>query len=159
MEARMRPLHTDERFGVAIALLVALWVGFYFATPAALWFTVRNLDVHDAARWQDVTVDLDRTIHRDFTGEWLAKVRRKEPQGWVTYATTPRTRLRYQDDSQLPIPITLEWLLWTEPRAYELPCGTYDLTITWTVNAASMMFKRDLERSSEFKIWGDECIE
>jgi hypothetical protein len=156
----MKPLHTDERFGVIIAIIVAVWVGFYFATPASHWLTIQKMDVQSAARWQDVTIDFKRTIHNTFTGQWVAKVRRKEPQGWVTYATTPVSTLIYQDDSQLPVPVTLEWMIWTEPRAYELPCGIYELAVTWTVHPNSWIFRRETTRFSRFIIWGeDECTE
>lgn len=154
----MRPLHTDERFGVLLSIAVAIWVAFYFATPASHWFTVRTFEIRDARVWQDVTLDYDRTIHREFKGQWVGKVRRLEPQGWVTYATTPVSTLVYQEDSKLPIPISLEWMLWTEPKAYQLPCGDYEASITWVVNSNSILLRRDITRSARFRIGGPECL-
>ena len=148
----MKPLYKDERLGVVLSILVAIWVAFYFATPASLWFTVRTFDIKDAMTWQQVTIDFDRTIHRTFPGQWVGKVRKREPHGWVTYATTPVSTLVYQDDSKLPVPVTLEWMLWTEPRAYQLPCGEYEVSITWTINPASPLFRRDITRSDKFRI-------
>lgn len=154
----MKPLHRDEKIGVILCLVVALWVITRFAIPGSIWFSVNSIKVNDAATWQEVTVDLDRDIKRDFLGEWSAKIRRKEPQGWVTVATTPVSQLTYQVDSKLPEPVTLEWLLWTEPKAYQLPCGVYDGTVQWVINSDSLVLRRSVIRNIAFTIWGNgEC--
>lgn len=154
----MKPLTRDERFGVVTFLVVVLAVLFRMATPASLWFSVYKLEVSDARCWQDLTVDLDRVIHRDFQGSWVGKVRRKAAQGFVTHATTPLSELPYQTDSKLPEPVTLEWLLWTEPRAYQLPPGEYDGVVTWAVWPHSLIWRREITRNFHFIIWGgDEC--
>jgi len=151
----LRNLHRDEILMILFLLAASVWAGLQFAVPASRWFSVQSFAIHDAARWQDVTLDYRREIRRPFVGEWTATVRRQSPNGWEVVAATPVTRHPYKTDSTLPEPVTLEWVLWTEPRAYALPCGRYEVTIVWVIKPESRVFRREVSRTATFTIWGD----
>ena len=148
-------LRWDERLGVMLFSVVAIAVLGAIATPASRWFEVGQVDVHNAQTWQEATVELPREINREFWGAWAGKIRQRINGEWVTICTTPLSYLTYQTDSQLPVPVTLDWLLWTEPQCYELGTGEYEITIVWNINIGSLLFERQAVRTDEFIIWGD----
>lgn len=151
----MRPLSTDERVGVAAALIVFLWAATRFLVPVSHWYDVHTFEVRDAGRWQDVTVNLSRSIYRDFRGEWQVSILRHEGEKWVSYAASDPQVQDYSADASLPDPVTLEWFVWTEPRAYMLPCGNYRIIARWTVNYGSWLWERTVRRTSDFTIFGE----
>jgi hypothetical protein len=150
----MSGLHIDEKIGVPFALIVSLMVAFLFMTPASFWLHVNRMDIQDAATWQDVTVDYDRTIRRDFTGEWRAMIRRQVEGGYEVVCASEWQPNDYQTDAVLPEPVTLEWLLWTAPYCYRLPPGAYEATVTWRINPGSWLFERETRRTDGFLIYG-----
>jgi hypothetical protein len=154
MEAVMSGLHVDEKFGVPLVALIAAIVAFLFITPASFWFRVDRMDIRDAARWQDVTVDYQRTIRRNFDGAWRAMIRREVDGGWEVICATDWQPNDYQTDAALPEPVTLEWMVWTEPDCYRLAPGAYEATVTWTLNPGSWLFERQVKRSDRFMVYG-----
>ena len=151
----MKALRLDERIGVVLFSAVAIAVMVAIATPASRWFEVGAVDVKNAETWDYVEVDFPREIKREFWGSWAGKIRQRINDEWVTVCTTPLSFLTYQTDSELPVPATLKWLLWTEPECYKLGAGEYEATIVWNINAGSLMFERRVTRTDEFIIWGD----
>lgn len=150
----MADLHVDERIGVPIVLAIAAVVMFIFLTPVTMWFSVNRMDIRDAATWEQVTVDYSRDIHRPFYGEWRVMVREVTEAGTEVICSTDWHPNDYKTDSVLPEPVSLEWLMWTEPACYRLPPGDYEATITWSVNQDSWLFNREVSRTDTFQIYG-----
>ena len=150
----MSGLHLDEKLGVPLFVGVAVFVAFLFLTPASFWFKVDRLDVQDAATWQDITIDYARTINRDFEGQWRATVRQETAEGWQLVCSTQWQPQDYQTDAVLPDPVTLQWLVWTEPDCYQLGQGRYEVRVTWDINPGSWIFGRKVTRTDTFMIFG-----
>jgi len=152
----MSDLRADEQIGVTLVILIMAAVAFLFMTPATFWLRVDRFDVQDASRWQDITVDLDRTISRDFTGAWRADVREVTNEGTVIVCGSPWQANEYRADAALPVPVTLEWLIYTDPRCYQLTHpGRYEVTIYWIINPGNLILRRELSRSDRFVIFGE----
>jgi hypothetical protein len=151
---QMSGLHVDEKIGVPLMTLMAAVVAFLFLTPAGFWFRVDRMDVLDAATAGQITIDYDRTIRRDFHGEWRATIRRQRDNGWEVVCSTDWTPNDYQIDAVLPEPVTLEWFLWTDPQCYQLGPGAYEASVTWVVNPGSWVFERKVRRTDGFLVYG-----
>lgn len=150
----MADLHLDERIGVPIVLSISAIVLFLFLTPVTTWFSVDRLDIKDAATWQEVTIDYGRTIHRDFYGEWRVTILEQTETGNQVVCSTNWNPNDYKTDNTLPEPVTLEWLIYTNPECYAIPPGKYEATVTWSVNHGSLLFQRELVRTDTFQIYG-----
>lgn len=150
----MSGLHVDEKIGVPLVLFIAAVVAFLFLTPAGFWFRVDRLDIRDAAHATDVTVDYERTIRRDFEGAWRATIRREVQNGWEVICSTAWQPQDYQIDAVLPEPVSLQWLVWTDPNCYQLGPGAYEANVTWVINPGSWFFERQVKRSDRFMIYG-----
>lgn len=150
----MSNLHLDEKIGVPIVVFIATIVMFLFFTPATIWFSVNRMDIRDAATWQEVTVDYDRDIHRDFYGEWRVMVTREVEGGNEVVCSTKWHPNDYEVGNVPPEPVSLQWLMNTEPSCYALPPGSYEATVTWSVNHGSLFFQREVVRRDSFQIYG-----
>lgn len=150
----MRNLTRDEMLGLPLVIVACFWMLAQFIFPASWWFDVGIINVHDAAHSPSAAVDYPRTIRRDFEGIWYAKVRRRTENGWETVCVSPERREPYSTDSVLPVGGTdLEWMVWTEPRCYDLSPGEYDLHVFWTINPGSWLWERRVDREDIFIIW------
>lgn len=150
----MSNLHVDERIGVPIVIFIAAVVMFLFLTPVTTWFSVNRFDIRDAETWQEVTIDYQRDIHREFDGAWRTTVRRVVEDGVEIVCTTDWHPVDYDDRSVLPKPVSLEWMLFSEPECYQLPPGEYEATVSWVVNQGSPLFERNVRRTDTFLIYG-----
>jgi len=147
-------LTVDEKIGVPVTIFIALLVAFLFLTPSSLWFKVHELDVKSASTWEGVEIDFERTIHRNFDGEWQVDVRRKSEDGWESVCTTAWQPQEYRKDAVLPVPVTLEWLAYVEPACYELPQGFYEVTVVWRINPDIPLMTREVKVVDTFTITG-----
>ena len=148
----MRRLTRDEIFGLPILAALLIYVALRFAMPVWVWFDVAALDVQNTVQDAMPLVTLDRTIHREFDGSWQAVIRQSDDAGgWVSVLSTPVNERPYLPDSRLPEPVTLEWLV-DAPGMDRLPCGAYDLIVTWRVWPDSPVWERTLRRHDSFSI-------
>lgn len=154
----MAALKIDEKIGVPFVFAWVAWVSIQFLFPASYWFDVRGVDVHDADNWVVAEVDYDRIIKRNADIKWKGKVMRRVSGGWTAHSTTPWREEPYFTYSQLPVPVTLQWLLWTEESAYMLPCGEYKVIITWVVNPDSWLWERRVTRDDTFILGDGSCV-
>lgn len=153
----MNRLTLDECIGVPVVVSIAVAVAFRFLVPTSFWFSVDQMDIHDATSWQGVEVELDRTIARDFEGAWRIDMRREVPNGWVSVCSTQWQPNGYTTTARLPDPVSLEWFTWVEPRCYTLDDpGRYEVTATWVINPGSWLFERQIKRLARFNILGKE---
>ena len=120
-------------FAGVLLLLVMTIIQFW---PASFWFDVRDVRVFDSMVGQPVVMAVDRTIRRDFKGEWVASIRSLQNGKWISYCTA-RGSTNYREDSVLPDPLTLQW--WTHPDCHPLPPGKYTMRTTWVIKGESFL--------------------
>jgi hypothetical protein len=99
--------------------------------PTWWWFEVRSVFVHDAVEGSTPLLVVDRTIHREFRGRWIATVMREGEGGFYTFCTA-RGENDYSPDARLPQPVDLNW--WTWPTVCILPAGRYQLRTLWAID-------------------------
>lgn len=140
----MRQLVNMFSFVVAGSLL--LFCTFLIVVwPASYWLEVNTVRVFDSKSGDPVVMAVDRRIHRDFRGEWMASIRRLESGGWVAFCQA-EGKANYARDSQLPEPLTLKW--WTHPDCNPLPPGKYVMRTTWVVKGASVLPDKEVQADS-----------
>lgn len=123
----------------AVNILMFAWAALFLllgfaaahAVSASWWLEVRSVRVFDAQAGAPVLMAVDRSIERDFYGDWSVSIRRWDAGGWVSYCQA-RGQANYATDSQLPDPLTLQW--WTHPGCHPLPPGRYVMRTSWTVH-------------------------
>lgn len=148
-------LYRDEKLGLLAPVFLLGFAAMNFVLPASYWMKVNNFDVLNGIEGSPVLIDYDRTIKRNFVGDWRIKVRRFSGDGleWIC-ATTP-SREDYDPKTVLPEPVTLEWFAWSDDRCYDLPAGEYEITATWEINPvgmASVLFRRTLSVTDTFSV-------
>jgi hypothetical protein len=148
--------YVDEKLGLSVIAVILAVVAFLFITPASFWFQVARLDVHDGATSEGLTVDLDRIIRREFEGQWRIDVRREVgADQWEWVCATDWQAQHYVPDAVLPIPVTLEWLAYNDPRCFELDTpGNYSVDVFWEIWPGSLLFERRIRRTDTFTIFG-----
>ena len=159
MPVVFRGLTWAEVAVVVVAALMALGVGFRIMVPPSIWFRVGDLDVHSATRWQDVRVQYDRTIRREFYGAWRVEVSRQVAGGWEEVGAGPKHHQTYTPDTVLPDGgmVTLDWFTGPPPACYALTDpGRYQLCAYWTVNEGAWLglLTRRIDRCGTFEIVG-----
>lgn len=145
----MKEVDALERIGL-VSVLAGLFVSLamflsYVMLPAERWLDVEALSVRNARVGSMPIVEFDRTIHRDFDGEWRTMVRRAERGGWVVACASDWRPNSYRTDARLPYPVTLGWFIWDDECASTLPAGLYRLEAEWIINVGSW-FERDVHR-------------
>lgn len=112
----------------AFAAAVMMWSA-HLVSPTH-WLDVRSVRVFDARVGHPVAMAVDRTIVRDFRGQWLVTIRRQGFGGWETWCNASGSA-NYSTEAQFPDPLTLQW--WTYPDCHPLPAGRYVMRTAWTV--------------------------
>lgn len=133
--------------GWLVLLMVAISI--YF-TPTSVWFEVTSIHVEDSVVGDTPVMVVDRVIHRDFSGEWLAEVERINANGKTTPVCVATGRDRYNDTAVYPDPLTLDW--WTFPMKCFLPTGAYRLETTWTLEIPIVGQRVVVARSNRFEV-------
>ena len=148
----MTNLTSDEKMGLPIVIVMAMIVALRFFTPAFMWFDVRTMDVQHTQVGDLPEVDFDRAVVRPFQGSWQVVIRKLEPWGWVGYCSTDTNYRPYLTDSALPNPLYLDWFTADDTCYESLPCGQYDIIVTWKVWPRSIIFERTVSRTDRFNI-------
>lgn len=119
------------------------------------WLSVQMIHVYDSAAGQPINMEYERTIARDFFGEWSVEIERAERGEWSSYCATPVTRQQYKQYRAVPETVTLEWFAYTNERCYRLPRGVYRIHAVWVVNPGTP-FRRTVEAySNAFEVLPD----
>jgi len=126
-------------------LFLLVGVAVMHSWPASFWLDVRTVRVFDSKVGEPVLMAVDRTISRDFRGEWLVSIRKLGYGGWVQFCSA-RGKTNYSADSHLPDPLTLRW--WSYPECNPLPPGKYVMRTTWTIHGASFLPEKDVTADS-----------
>lgn len=111
------------------AVVIQVW-------PASFWFEARSVRVFDSQVGRPIVMAVDRSINRDFRGEWIASIRRMEKGRWASYCVATGTT-NYRTDSVYPDPLTLQW--WTHPNCHPLPPGKYLMRTAWVIKGESFL--------------------
>lgn len=99
---------------------------------AESFYEVRRVSVGNSVVGESIILDVDRTIHREFSGSFVVEVR-TFPQR--TAYCVGEGSVRYHPEAELPDPITLQW--WTfndECTGPDLPVGDYIVVTHWTIH-------------------------
>lgn len=131
-------------FFVAGMLLLLMAVGIN-VWPASFWLEVRSIRVFDANVGDTPIMAVDRTIRRDFRGEWIASIRKLESGGWTSYCTA-KGSTNYEANSVYPDPLTLKW--WTHPDCHPLPPGKYAMRTSWAIKGVGPIPDKEVTADS-----------
>lgn len=135
--------------GIALAWLLFLAISYVW--PTSYWIEVTSVRVLDGRVGEPIRMLVDRRIHREFHGTWLAHVRVQRLDGDELFCPSSGS-IYYKRSSQLPPEVTLEW--WTEGRCKTLPAGRYVVETTWTISPSEWPFpaKRLYVTSNPFEV-------
>lgn len=126
-------------------MLLLLSVAVIYFWPATYWLDVGSVRVFDAQAGKPVIMAVDRTIKRDFRGEWIASIRTMQNGKWVIFCNA-RGASNYAVDSAFPEPLTLKW--WTYPDCNPLPAGKYMMRTAWVIKGDSFLPDKTLSADS-----------
>ena len=100
--------------------------------PASFWLKVDSIRVSDSIVGSPPALDVQRTIVRDFTADWVATVRRAGAHGGFVAVCTASGKNDYIAGAVLPTNLDLDW--WTDPVKCKLGPGEYILTTRWILD-------------------------
>lgn len=112
-------------------LVGGAWVLTINLAPAGFWFSVDRIEIADAIAGQSPLMQVDRTIHRPFRGQWIVEVERQTRSGQFFVVCAARGESSYRTDATLPDPLALDW--WTWPTECRPPPGRYRVETRWTI--------------------------
>jgi len=114
--------------------------------PSSWWMDVRRVLVFDGIAGAEIVMSVDREINRPFIADWAVAVRRQADRGWVVHcAATGQSR--YNVDSVLPDPLTLDW--WTDGKCQKITIpGQYRISTIWTIRGENGLPDKIIERRS-----------
>lgn len=133
-------------FAVLILLLAAAVAQFW---PASYWMDVRSIRVFDAKVGEPILMAVDRTIVRDFPGQWVVTLRQNRGGKWIRYCAATGTG-DYQVNTSFPDPLTLSW--WTYPGCQNIEAGEFVMRTTWTILRPGLPDKTITVDSNIFKV-------
>lgn len=118
------------RFFDRASILLVVWTGLALVPLDWLWFKPRVLQVADTTVTEPAAIRFERTIRRDFIGEYSVTVRGID-RGIVCQASS--TRFPYERGATLPEPLDMAWWAPGDSRCARLyPPGTYSMETCWT---------------------------
>lgn len=142
-------------YAFAIAFWLLILPNVLSATiPASLWLDVRPPFVDDSVEGVPPHITPDREIVRDFTGSWVAYVRRAEGEGFTHWCRRASPEpFRYIAGTQLTEQKDMDWWLEIPPNE---PCewapGQYRVTTEWTIHLWGGVKVRTERTSNTFTI-------
>lgn len=117
--------------------------------PSSLWMVVNKVFVNSTRVGEVQTMEVDRTIYRDFRGSFNVQIRRAEGGGFAPYCSGGEDNLPYRVDATLPDPTTLGWWIGAKDsgpceidtvdlhgkpaQIVRLPPGQYYVITQWTI--------------------------
>lgn len=145
---RFQAIQHDGRW---LTVIGVVWIGLAAVVlwPASWWLKVDSFTVLDANLGTPPTVIVDRTIRREFRGQWVVTIMRQGSHGFYTYCTA-RGENDYRPGTALPDVVDLDW--WTAPKRCKLHVGTYYVRTLWTIYPPSLPAKTVRVQSNEFRV-------
>lgn len=129
---------------------LAIYWGSYFWPPVSNWYELRALHVEDARVGEPIIIHIDRTIHKEFIGEFDVIVRRLVPDGWESVCVGGAGG-QLRPDMVLPKPATLGWWTGGNCESLDQP-GSYVVTTTATVLPGLHLRRTLIHESNIFKV-------
>lgn len=117
--------------------------------PTWFWLDVRSVHVADTVAGEDPIMTVDRTIRRDFRGDYTVIIKRKRPHGFVFYCAGSGSS-DYNTDAALPDPLKLSW--WLYPARCDLTAGSYRVDTLWRIDTKSGNVREVRKRSNVFEV-------
>jgi hypothetical protein len=146
--ARLAFVHTNGTFLKFLGIVAAAI--FFLTYPPPSWILeVDGISVEDTPAGTTPVMRVDRTIHRDFAGEWTVTVMKKGQRGFYAFCTA-RGANDYRTDAELPDDLDLDW--WTWPTKCALPAGTYKLKTLWVIHLPIFPDKEVRATSNVFEV-------
>lgn len=109
-----------------LSAFVGAFLGWNAYWPASYWYEIGEVTVFDAVHGKEPLIDVDRSIHEPFTGEYIVTVRNTMGKTICSGGA----RVPYDPAAKLPDPITLGW--WAAgavPNCIKnMPPGEYEMT-------------------------------
>lgn len=138
---------------IAFFVMIAAFA-LYALTPAERWYDVTKFQPHNGATWQEVTLDLERDLKREFQGAYLCSLRSSEDNiNWVSERFGAWVSGPYRTENVLPEVIKAsKWCAGSLPENMALAPRLYEWCITWRINENSLFFQRDTEACGFFTI-------
>ncbi len=130
--------------------LAFIWLFFYIGVrlwPASFWLEVDRVTVFDGHAGEEIIMEVDRSIHWSFYGEWTVLIR-EVTQAGSEIVCVARGSGDYTPTAVLPAPLTLSW--WTEGECPYLSSGYYYLTTIWEIDGGWLPNKVIEEQSNVF---------
>ncbi len=135
-----------ERIGIAVfAALLAVSVVVLVAFPAGWWMQIHSLSIRDARLGEPIILDYNRSIRRNFQGEWRVEVWRADRGMWHAYCNSQGAH-GYRANATIPAVTTLEWFVDGKDRCFRLPEGSYKVVVRIDINPDGL-----LDRSVEYE--------
>lgn len=116
---------------VLLSLLIVGYLAVDEWMPASPWMTVDHVSVRDGFVGEDLTMIVNRTIHRDFAGQWIVQMRRQGTMGWHLECSATGPSI-YKKGSELPYVLTMKW--WVSNQCVTQQPGIYKLETTWMID-------------------------
>ena len=121
----------------------------YQMTSNDYWFKVDQMLVMDAEEGTQPRMSVIRQINKPFLAEWVATVRRLDPDG-LTLACVGDGKSHYIPEGRLPLNMNLEW--WVGKKC-DLQPGRYQVDTKWILEIPGYGDRRVVEvRSNIFTI-------
>lgn len=134
---------------VGVAICMAAFISLTLLT-SDFWIQLNRLQVDDVCANQPIPITYERTIKRDFYGEWRVNVWSIYRGHWEAYdgangafdykASTPTTDR------------TMEWLAEGDPRISTLLPGTYRIEVSINANPGTIFSRTAKVESNSFVV-------
>lgn len=140
-------------------MFVLAYPVFAALTPASNWMEVKRIHVSDAQIGTWPKMEVERTIRKQFSGDWTVRLDVKTGEGFTFYCES-RGQTRYLPDAELPPDLDLEWwslgeFVRNHYAKTHIPCvilpGTYRLITEWIIRADGYPVKTVAFTSNAFE--------
>ena len=140
----------------AIGISVGGWTLLGKALPASMWMTVENVFVYDSEYGKVPSLEVVRTIHRPFIGQYTIIVRRADTLEVV--CSYPSGEILYEPQAPLPTPLLMNWWADGSPSCSgsNWPPGIYIMRTRWNIERPFLPDTRVEFTSRPFTISGKQ---
>jgi hypothetical protein len=142
-------IDSTTRGGLLLGLFC--WAAFMAVThwaPASWWLDVDRVHVPTAKAGEQISMEVSRTINRDFVATWAVSVRTDDAEAQVVCSASAKSN--YRGGANLPRGLTLDW--WTNGACKTLPAGRYWIATDWDIQPAGIWPGKRVSADSN-KFW------
>lgn len=142
---------------VPLAIVLVGWVAAFAISaydrllPATSYIDVKSVFVSDTVVDVPPAMEVDRVIHRDFTGTWRVEVEKLQKENRYSLFCSASGESNYSQENDLPSELNLDWWTYPEKCTPSVP-GEYRLETVWSVNVSENLQKRLRVVSNTFRV-------